>query len=53
MTTHQGLGNFKDECGGAPMMENVGLMYSHVTPAEETKKAKNVRRCVVEKGLRH
>ena len=50
------LGKFKDECGGIPMKEYVGLrakMYSHLTPAGETKRAKGVKRCVVEKGLTH
>ncbi|VDI13124.1 Hypothetical predicted protein [Mytilus galloprovincialis] len=50
------LGKFKDECGGVPMREFVGLrakMYSHVTPAGETKRAKGLKRCVVEKELNH
>ena len=52
----RGLGKFKDECSGAPMMEYDGLranMYSHLTPTDETKRTKGVKRCVVEKGLTH
>lgn len=55
------IGKFEDENNGMPVSEFVGLqskMYSMVTPQEkgerkEKKTAKGVKKCVVEKEIRH
>lgn len=48
------LGKFKDECAGQPMTEYVGLRpkaYAFKVDREECKKAKGVKRSVVETNL--
>ena len=51
------LGKMKDECAGTPIAEFAGLkpkMYSIKMANEKNiKKAKSVKRCVVEKQIKH
>ena len=55
------IGKFKDEAAGKPILEFVGLkskMYSYLVkessdPPEEHKKAKGVKKNVVEKEIKH
>ena len=51
------LGKFKDECGGVPIKEYVGLrpkMYSIITEGQqEFRKAKGVKKCVVKNEITH
>ena len=50
------LGKFKDECGGVPIKEYVGLrpkMYSVITQTEEIRKAKGVKKNVVKNQITH
>ena len=48
------IGKFKDECAGQPMTEYVGLRpkaYAFKVDREECKRAKGVKKCVVETNL--
>ena len=50
------LGKFKDELGGVPISEYVGLrpkMYSVITKEEEIRKAKGVKKNVVKNQITH
>ena len=50
------IGKFKDETAGKPILEFVGLkskMYSYKIGEEEHKKAKGVKKNVVEKEIKH
>jgi translation initiation factor IF-1 len=50
------LGKMKDECGGKPIEEFIGLrpkMYSLLYDGKEKKTAKGVKKCVIEKRLKH
>ena len=50
------LGKFKDECGGVPIKEYVGLrpkMYSVITQTEEIRKAKGIKKNVVKNQITH
>jgi hypothetical protein len=50
------LGKMKDECGGVPPSEYIGLrpkMYSMLVGDEEKKTAKGISRHVTRKKLRH
>ena len=52
------IGMMKDETAGNPVREFVGLrskMYSYVVEKgkKENKKAKGIKKCVTEKGIRH
>ena len=49
-------GKMKDECGGAVVEEFVGLrpkIYSLKYGDQENKKAKGIKKCVIEKQLKH
>ena len=55
-TNKKVLGKMKDECGGAVIEEFVGLrpkMYSLKYDGAEKKAAKGVKKCVMEKQLKH
>ena len=55
-TNKKVLGKMKDECGGAVIEEFVGLrpkMYSLKYGDQEKKTAKGVKKCVIEKQLKH
>lgn len=50
------LGKMKDECGGTPIQEFIGLrpkMYSLLYDGQEKKTAKGVKKSVIEKDLKH
>jgi len=50
------LGKMKDECGGVPIESFVGLrpkMYSLMYGREQKQTAKGVKKCVIEKHLKH
>ena len=50
------LGKFKDELGGVPISEYVGLrpkMYSVITKEEEIRKAKGIKKNVVKNQITH
>ena len=50
------MGKFKDELGGVPISEYVGLrpkMYSVITKEEEIRKAKGVKKNVVKNQITH
>ena len=50
------IGKFKDEAGGVPIVEFVGLkskMYSYKTESKENKTAKGVKKGVIRKELCH
>jgi len=57
MIRNKRLGCFKDETGGVPIQEWCGLrakMYSFITSTlHEHKRAKGIKKCIVEKELRH
>ena len=55
-TNNKVLGKMKDECGGAVIEEFIGLrpkMYSLKYSSQEKKTAKGVKKCVLEKQLKH
>ena len=55
-TNKKVLGKFKNECGGIPIKEYVGLrpkMYSIITAAVEIRKAKGVKKIVVKNEITH
>ena len=50
------MGKFKDELGGVPISEYVGLrpkMYSVITKEEEIRKAKGIKKNVVKNQITH
>ena len=55
-TNKKVLGKMKDECGGTPIKEYVGLrpkMYSIITENQSIKKAKGVKKYVIKKEITH
>lgn len=55
-TNCKALGKMKDECGVKPIEEFIGLrpkMYSLLYDGMEKKTAKGVKKCVIDKHLKH
>ena len=50
------IGKMKDECAGLPITEFIGLrskMYSYITESASARKAKGIKKLVIEKNITH